>query len=146
MPHPSSCLWLLPPCNRRCERLSLCWPAGYSGTSPAGLREAAEGKEENEEKRSLVWYHVFSRLSTKDTGVDVGPDNVSGHVKVEFDEFALRTEEWTTVTATATTERTGSQHAAIGCMTHKSRGVVVLDGLCVSKSLQDGVSLQELLL
>lgn len=92
---------------------------------------------------------MFSVASPqKDTGVDVGPDNVSGHVKVEFDEFALRTEESTTatVTATVTTERTGSQHAAIGCRTHKSRGVVVLDGLRVSKSLQDGVSLQQLLL
>lgn len=33
-----------------------------------------------------------------------------------------------------------------GGRTHESRGVVVLDGLCVSKSLQDGIGLQQLLL
>lgn len=55
----------------------------------------AEGKE----KKNLLWRWsknpsgltscLFSSYDGKDTGVDVGSDDVSRHVKVELDEFSL---------------------------------------------------------
>lgn len=33
--------------------------------------------------------------SKQDTGVDIRPDDVAGHIKVEFDELSLRAERKT---------------------------------------------------
>lgn len=64
--HLSSCLWLLPPCNRRCGRLAQCWPDEYSETSPAGLIVSGGGQGRNQ-----VWHvrHItFLDLKHSSTG------------------------------------------------------------------------------
>ena len=67
---------------------------------------------------------------------DVGSGDVSARVKVDADELALENEKWLVLVM-----------IFIGFVsTHESGGVVVLDGLGVAESLQDGVGLQELLL
>lgn len=88
--HLSACLWLLPPCNRRCGRLARCWPDGCSETSPAGLIGSRVKPKISAAKTSSA---VSEFSDHEDTGVDICSDDVARHVKVELDEFPLRTEE-----------------------------------------------------
>ncbi len=100
----------------------------------------------------------------EDTGLNVGTSYVPALVKVDPDKFALGYNRWnvtfilsqytyhTHTHGTCTHAHMHTQtinththkHTHTHIQTHKSRGVVILDSLGVSKGLQDWVSLEQL--
>lgn len=94
----------------------------------------------------------FSRnaLWMEDTSLDVRPNDVSVHVKVDPDEFALQKSNQSQLEKKK--KKRGHWRGRrvyetfMSVLSYKSRRVVVLNGLCVAEGLQDGVCLQQLLL
>lgn len=91
------------------------------------------------------------KICKKDTGLDVGTNNVPRHIKINADEFTLKEKKkcfylsFNIKQVILTIDSGGNKHDVLyNVISYKSRRVVVLDSLSVAEGLQYGVGLQQL--
>ena len=82
----------------------------------------------------LLWCILDERTLT---GINVGSSNEPTLIKVDPNEFSLQKKKIANTNLVSNIR---------DCKTHETRRVIILHSLCISKSLEDRVGLQELCL